>query len=220
MSKSVGNVVRVNELLEQGHKGEVLRLALLSAQYRQPLAVHLLVHAINAALGNIGQTVELIEAPAPVTAGIAELGRRTPDVVILDVRRHSAADGEDAQRPLDVGGLGEVVIEAGRAGLDDVLGERIERFAALGGDRLDAGREVAQPAADDVAHRNAPRLSQNVETRELDGGQHAALAAGDQPGPGRTGRQPADGSDRAADFQGQAYVPEDSDALDVAFTRR
>ncbi len=37
MSKSVGNVVRVNELLERGHKGEVLRLALLSAQYRQPL---------------------------------------------------------------------------------------------------------------------------------------------------------------------------------------
>ncbi|MBA2635980.1 MAG: cysteine--tRNA ligase [Sphingomonas sp.] len=37
MSKSVGNVVRVNELLDQGHKGEVLRLALLSAQYRQPL---------------------------------------------------------------------------------------------------------------------------------------------------------------------------------------
>jgi cysteinyl-tRNA synthetase len=37
MSKSIGNVVRVNELLDQGHKGEVLRLALLSAQYRQPL---------------------------------------------------------------------------------------------------------------------------------------------------------------------------------------
>jgi cysteinyl-tRNA synthetase len=37
MSKSVGNVVRINELLDTGHKGEVLRLALLSAQYRQPL---------------------------------------------------------------------------------------------------------------------------------------------------------------------------------------
>lgn len=37
MSKSLGNVVSVGELLEQGHKGEVLRLALLSAQYRQPL---------------------------------------------------------------------------------------------------------------------------------------------------------------------------------------
>ncbi len=37
MSKSLGNVVTVGELLEQGHKGEVLRLALLSAHYRQPL---------------------------------------------------------------------------------------------------------------------------------------------------------------------------------------
>jgi cysteinyl-tRNA synthetase len=37
MSKSLGNVVTVGELLEQGHKGEVLRMALLSAHYRQPL---------------------------------------------------------------------------------------------------------------------------------------------------------------------------------------
>jgi cysteinyl-tRNA synthetase len=37
MSKSLGNVVLVNELLEQGHRGETLRLALLSAHYRQPL---------------------------------------------------------------------------------------------------------------------------------------------------------------------------------------
>jgi cysteinyl-tRNA synthetase len=37
MSKSLGNVVTVGELLEQGHKGEVLRLGLLSAHYRQPL---------------------------------------------------------------------------------------------------------------------------------------------------------------------------------------
>ncbi len=37
MSKSLGNVVSVGELLGQGHKGEVLRFALLSAHYRQPL---------------------------------------------------------------------------------------------------------------------------------------------------------------------------------------
>ncbi len=37
MSKSLGNVVTMAELLEQGHKGETLRLALLSAHYRQPL---------------------------------------------------------------------------------------------------------------------------------------------------------------------------------------
>jgi len=37
MSKSLGNIVTPAELLEQGHKGETLRLALLSAHYRQPL---------------------------------------------------------------------------------------------------------------------------------------------------------------------------------------
>ena len=38
MSKSLGNIVTPAELLEQGHRGETLRLALLSAHYRQPLA--------------------------------------------------------------------------------------------------------------------------------------------------------------------------------------
>jgi cysteinyl-tRNA synthetase len=37
MSKSLGNVVTVGDLLAAGHKGETLRLALLSAHYRQPL---------------------------------------------------------------------------------------------------------------------------------------------------------------------------------------
>jgi cysteinyl-tRNA synthetase len=37
MSKSLGNVETVAELLDRGHKGEVLRFALLSAHYRQPL---------------------------------------------------------------------------------------------------------------------------------------------------------------------------------------
>lgn len=37
MSKSLGNIVTVGDLLEVGHRGETLRLALLSAHYRQPL---------------------------------------------------------------------------------------------------------------------------------------------------------------------------------------
>jgi len=37
MSKSLGNVVTPRELLDAGHRGEVLRLALLSAHYRSPL---------------------------------------------------------------------------------------------------------------------------------------------------------------------------------------
>ncbi|MBL4589805.1 MAG: class I tRNA ligase family protein, partial [Alphaproteobacteria bacterium] len=37
MSKSLGNVTLAHELLEQGIDGEVIRLALLSSQYRKPL---------------------------------------------------------------------------------------------------------------------------------------------------------------------------------------
>jgi cysteinyl-tRNA synthetase len=37
MSKSLGNIITPAELLGRGHKGETLRLALLSAHYRQPL---------------------------------------------------------------------------------------------------------------------------------------------------------------------------------------
>lgn len=47
--------------------------SLVVAGYRQPLAVHLLAHAINAALGNIGTTVELIEAPTSGDGSLTEL---------------------------------------------------------------------------------------------------------------------------------------------------
>jgi cysteinyl-tRNA synthetase len=36
MSKSLGNYFTVHELLEEGHRGEAIRLALLSSHYRQP----------------------------------------------------------------------------------------------------------------------------------------------------------------------------------------
>jgi MoCo/4Fe-4S cofactor protein with predicted Tat translocation signal len=53
----------------QAHAGK----SLVVAGVRQPLAVHLLVAAINEKLGNVGKTVELIEAPAIISAGISEL---------------------------------------------------------------------------------------------------------------------------------------------------
>src|SRR3954464_1651992 len=39
MSKSLGNYFTVHELLEEGHRGEAIRLALLSAHYRQPIDI-------------------------------------------------------------------------------------------------------------------------------------------------------------------------------------
>lgn len=49
------------------------RKALVVAGYRQPLTVHLLAHAINNALGSVGTTVELVEAPPALSGNIAEL---------------------------------------------------------------------------------------------------------------------------------------------------
>jgi len=39
MSKSLGNFFTVHELLQEGYRGEAIRLALLSAHYRQPLDI-------------------------------------------------------------------------------------------------------------------------------------------------------------------------------------
>jgi len=53
--------------------GENAGRALVVAGVRQPMAVHLLVAAINDKLGAIGKTVELIEAPAVLAGTIADL---------------------------------------------------------------------------------------------------------------------------------------------------
>jgi MoCo/4Fe-4S cofactor protein with predicted Tat translocation signal len=47
--------------------------SLVVAGYRQPLAVHLLANAINAALGNIGKTIELLPVPDAAEEGIPAL---------------------------------------------------------------------------------------------------------------------------------------------------
>ena len=49
--------------------------SLVLAGYRQPLAVHLLANAINAALGNVGTTLVLQDAPEPKAGSIAELAK-------------------------------------------------------------------------------------------------------------------------------------------------
>jgi MoCo/4Fe-4S cofactor protein with predicted Tat translocation signal len=53
------------------HRGQ----SLVVAGYRQPPAVHLLAHAINSALGNLGRTVDYYEAADQAEGGLAELAR-------------------------------------------------------------------------------------------------------------------------------------------------
>ncbi len=57
------------DLLANAGKGLVL------AGQRQPLAVHLLAHALNAALGNVGKTVVFLDAPEATAGTLAELAQ-------------------------------------------------------------------------------------------------------------------------------------------------
>jgi cysteinyl-tRNA synthetase len=90
MSKSLGNIVSVVELLEAGHQGETLRLALLSAHYRQPLEwSSQLVAQSKATLDRLYRT-----------AGDAAAGTADPGVV--------GALADDLNTPLALARLGAI----------------------------------------------------------------------------------------------------------------
>ncbi|MEA3049111.1 MAG: cysteinyl-tRNA synthetase [Sphingomonadales bacterium] len=90
MSKSLGNIVTVGELLDEGHKGETIRLALLSAHYRQPLewSAQLVVQS-KATLDRLYRS-----------AGDAEAGE--PDARVLD------ALADDLNTPLALSRLSAI----------------------------------------------------------------------------------------------------------------
>jgi cysteinyl-tRNA synthetase len=92
MSKSLGNIVTPAELLAQGHKGETLRLALLSAHYRQPLPwTESLIAQSKATLDGLYRKVgdgELGEVDAGVLDGLRD-DLNTP----LALSRLSALEG-------------------------------------------------------------------------------------------------------------------------------
>ncbi|MDT9597861.1 cysteine--tRNA ligase [Sphingosinicella rhizophila] len=72
MSKSLGNVVTVADLLDAGHKGETLRFALLSAHYRQPLEwSSQLIAQSKATLDRLYRVTGDAEA-GEIDAGVAE----------------------------------------------------------------------------------------------------------------------------------------------------
>ncbi len=90
MSKSLGNVVGVDELLAAGWDGEVLRLALLSAHYRQPLEwseellgqTKSILNRWYTAKGVIeGTGIELTEHPSEPVMGFLADDLNTPAVV-------------------------------------------------------------------------------------------------------------------------------------------
>ena len=92
MSKSLGNIITPADLLASGHRGETLRLALLSAHYRQPLPwTDALVAQAKATLDRLYRAAGNSE-PTGVDEGVLEALRddlNTP----LALSRLSALEG-------------------------------------------------------------------------------------------------------------------------------
>ena len=124
MSKSLGNIITVGELLEQGHRGEVLRLALLSAHYRQPLSwTDGLVVQSKTVLDRLYRVAQDIDAGEPDPEVVAALADdlNTP----LALSRLSAIDDASTLRA--------------SAQLMGLLSEHAEQwFRGEGDDRVEA----------------------------------------------------------------------------------
>ncbi len=131
MSKSIGNVVTVDRLLAEGHRGEVLRLALLSGHYRSPLPwTESLIAQSKATLDGIYRA-----------AGDAEAGEVDHGVV--------EALANDLNTPLAMARLGAIddlaTIKAS-AGLLGLLTTNADEWFRGGGDGDDVEARIAARA--------------------------------------------------------------------------
>ena len=104
MSKSLGNIITPAELLGQGHRGETLRLALLSAHYRQPLPwTESLVAQAKATLDRLYRAVGNA-APGDVDEGVLDALRDDLNSP-LALSRLSALEGATLRASANLLGL-------------------------------------------------------------------------------------------------------------------
>jgi cysteinyl-tRNA synthetase len=141
MSKSLGNFVTVGELLDEGHKGETLRLALLSAHYRQPLEWSpQLIAQSKATLDRLYRSI---------LPPVSKRGKGDPGEV-------EAALADDLNTPLALARLGEL------ARLGDV--EATKRAAGLLGLLESDPVEWFQGSGSPSPDRVDPRLREEAGT--------------------------------------------------------
>jgi len=131
MSKSLGNIITPAELLAQGHKGETLRLALLSAHYRSPLPwTDAVVAQAKANLDRLYRTAGDAE-PGPVDGAVLE------------------ALGDDLNTPLALTrlmALEQPSAVKGSAKLLGLLGSSSEQWFRGGGDEAGVEARIAERA--------------------------------------------------------------------------
>ncbi len=159
MSKSLGNVVTVEELLAQGHRGEVLRMALLSAHYRQPLEwSEALIAQSRATLDRLYRVAGEV---GPGTADPAVLDALADDLnTPLALSRLSAiGDGAALRASASVMGLLEGGASAwfqgeGDARIDALVASRTEAKARR--DFAEADRIRAALADEGIALEDGP----------------------------------------------------------------
>ena len=129
MSKSLGNVVGVDELLAAGWSGEVLRLALLSAHYRQPLEwIDGLLEQTKATLdrwqGFLRRSdVRAGEVPERVAAALSD-DLNTPDAIAAIARLSRLDDVAGMRAAMELLGLLEPTAD-GDAAIDAQVAARV-----------------------------------------------------------------------------------------------
>ena len=156
MSKSLGNFFTVRELLEEGVRGEVIRLALLSAHYRQPLDItrdkltemKAQLDRLYGALGSAGEAAD-VATPEDVLAALSD-DLNTPEAL---AEMHELATAlNKAGTPAEKARLKGVLLGAGR--LLGLLEADPEIW--FKGDDVDSGEIETL-----IAARNAARKAKN-----------------------------------------------------------
>jgi cysteinyl-tRNA synthetase len=121
MAKSAGNYFTVRQLLDEGHRGEAIRLALLTAHYRQPLDIT--QEGLREAKGQLDRFYGALDR----TAGLA--GASAPPPAALQ-----AALEDDLNTPLALSHLHEAMAALNKA--DDDAGRSRARASLLAGGAL------------------------------------------------------------------------------------
>ncbi|WP_022727186.1 cysteine--tRNA ligase [Fodinicurvata sediminis] len=111
MSKSLGNFLTVRQLLEEGYDGEVIRLALLSGHYRQPLDINREKLAESKS-----QLDRLYGALRPLGDSLPEASREETPERLLD------ALSDDLNTPLALSALHDLAHELNKASDEEKVG--------------------------------------------------------------------------------------------------